>query len=780
MKIIRICTVISLSIALFAAENDDLLRTIRTQFVSALSEPPSVTALTVPETTGQYEKLEMDIELKVSYTNPFDPEDILVNAVITKPNGETVVVPAFYAVPYEPENGLTQMTGSLPYRKLGPGVWKVRFSSAAVGVHTVAIAVRDSKGQKVSSEPRSFSVIPSKARGFVRIAEKNPNYFERTDGSAFFGSGANVPWTRIGEKAKGVPSYEHYFSRASGMISSTRVWLCHWAWLEWMPSPKSMSDRGYGGLGYYNQMIACQLDRVFALAESNEFAVMLTLEDNNEHMNGTTYDSWKFNPYNTANGGVAGTGADFISSPAVRPWYKKRLRYIIARWGYSRSLWALNGFNDYDDANEHAMSFITEMRDCAHRLTEGWRPMIYGANYKRTANERMDYAQGATTLAKPGVVQECYFTEDERWFKDSLHTELWDNFAKGVAAVMVWEHTKVDRTDAWPLFKHVLDFASDLPLASATWRPAAVRVVKASAAGSSFSRVIVASAYGDIPDWGAKSLTDTFTIDAGENAVWLTGMSRTLYAKRSDRIAWRVTPSFTIDMPGNGRFIARVDEIGSGNQTLTAAVDGAQARSTVYAGGRRELKPDEQWFDVPLAAGARTVTLALAEGDWLRVGKYFVVIDIDDAKGLIGAKGLSSAEEAFAYLPNITYGQLYQSILKRDAVAVNDVQVEFSGLVGGVYAVRIIDPVSGSLVGESETTAAGGHGVRHGQTHRTGCGDQTETEDRTLTEIQHCINVRLPIYCAHVVRREKHSGAYARHRGARGRAPGIERGYMAA
>ncbi|MBI4977785.1 MAG: hypothetical protein HZC28_09895 [Spirochaetes bacterium] len=685
------------------------IETLRAPYSAASPGVPSVDNFRMTASAGQYEKIEASFNVQAAYRNVFDPEDILVNAVITKPDGYTVTIPAFFMLPLEPENGLTQMLYSGKYRTNGPACWMVRYAGDKPGAYAMKITVRDAQGVTAESTAYPFTVTVSKKPGFVRVSTANPNYFERSDGSAFFGCGANVPWTRLNEKPKsGAPSYENYFGRAAGMMNATRVWLCHWAWLEWTPQEKKNDTHSYAGLGYYNQHIAAHLDRVIALAESNEYAVMLTLEDNNEHMGGTSYDAWKFNPYNVENGGVVTSFNELLKSETARKWYKKRLRYIIARWGYSRSLWALNGFNDYDDASPDALSFITEARDYLHKITAGWRPIIYGANYKRKANERMDYSQGVTSFAKPGVAQECYYTDDITWFRETLHTELWDNLAKGIAAVMVWEHTMVDRTDSWDLFRNVLAFTGDIALSVKPWKPATVRVTKASAEGSGFSRVIIASSYGDVPDWGVRAPKDSFVIDTTENAVWLEGMSRTLYGKRGDRKDWRLTPSFTMDMPGPGKFIARVDEIGGGSQTMVASVDGNEVQRRTYGRGRRYLTPDEMWFEVPLPAGKHTVMLENAADDWLRAGKYYVVIDVNDPKGLVGARGLSAGDEAFAYLPNQTYGQLYRNVLKREPVPLTDVAVAFEGLADGAYRVIIMDPFTGTVTSDGAGESSGG------------------------------------------------------------------------
>ena len=57
-----------------------------------------------------FDKLELTFRLAASYTNPYDPDDIRVEAAITLPDGSAVTVPAFYFDPFRPvRSGATRL-----------------------------------------------------------------------------------------------------------------------------------------------------------------------------------------------------------------------------------------------------------------------------------------------------------------------------------------------------------------------------------------------------------------------------------------------------------------------------------------------------------------------------------------------------------------------------------------------------------------------------------------------------------------------------------------------
>lgn len=654
------------------------------------------------EPVPQFGKLEVTFHLDATYTNPFDPDEVDVVGELTLPDGKTVSVPAFHFVPFRPTSGVTQLQGGIPFGPAGAPCWKLRFSPPIAGDYHFRILAREASGRSSRTGSYPFSAAPSGRPGFVRVSESSPRYFEDTaNGSLFLGVGSNVAWTRTGDPGDPVASYEYYFGRAKGLMSATRVWMCHWAWLEWTPQvvEPGTTWMGYAGVGYYNQMIAAEFDRVFDLAEQNGLRVMLVTEDNNEQFESGGAEEWLGNPYNAANGGPCREPAEVFSSAEARRLYRMRLRYIIARWGYSTSLWAINSWNDESETSPEVRDWLKEMHDYVHDLVRGYRPIVYGSNFR--ANDLMDYAQagaGELVRGKPNVVQECEFTDSREWFVPMLRESLWSGLARGMAAVMVWPHAMVDRLDAWGVFSPPLKFFSGLRLNQRGWAPIEAEAVSATASTpGDLMRVLTVWPAGDVPEWGARASASTFTINLRDGSHALEGLGATLYGDGGHKAEWRNPPAFLVNMPGDGELVMEVEEIGGGDQLLAVTVDGRPAAQVRLAGGRRELRDDERWVRVSVPKGSHRVSVDNAQpgGDWVRVRRYHFTSRERDAGRLVTARGLSDGEHGFLYVQNQTYARLPQD-LGQPPVQMAGVRLTASGLRDGHYRVSFFDTVTGA------------------------------------------------------------------------------------
>lgn len=427
-----------------------------------------------------YSKHEITFGLNLDYTNPFDPEDISVNGIFTYPDGSIATVPAFYIeeMEYKKENTTLMDYYATNYSSLGNNYWCVRFSGDAIGTYSFFLQANTADGGCYFSEAQSFELLNADTNGFIEISDENPEYFtDSADGSLFYGTGSNIAWVRSQFTADPTHlSYEYFINQAAQSGANlTRVWLCHWAWLEWMPDTADIKSHSYAGLGYYNQCISSALDNIFSMCEEKGIRLILTLDDNNEHGNSTksdgtySYDGWAYNPYNSENGGPAVDTTDYWSNTEVRRHYKNRLRYIIARWGYSTSLMSLNLWNDQTTPTDAITEYLSELNSYTKELTENYRTLLFSSNFKYGATDSLDYstqntANGNSGLGKPVISQECYYSSDNNYFKSTLKNTLWEEFFSFGASAMVWSHDTVDETDSWGLFGGLLKFANGIPL----------------------------------------------------------------------------------------------------------------------------------------------------------------------------------------------------------------------------------------------------------------------------------------------------------------------------
>jgi hypothetical protein len=62
----------------------------------AASAPEIIRLRQRPDSVGLFEKFEVSLELKCEFVNPFDPDDIDIQAVFTSPSGKKWNIPGFY------------------------------------------------------------------------------------------------------------------------------------------------------------------------------------------------------------------------------------------------------------------------------------------------------------------------------------------------------------------------------------------------------------------------------------------------------------------------------------------------------------------------------------------------------------------------------------------------------------------------------------------------------------------------------------------------------------
>jgi len=81
------------------------------------------------------------------------------------------------------------------------------------------------------------------------------------------------------------------------------------------------------------------------MAEARGIYILLVLLDYSQFSQ-SVYPLWHENPYNAANGGPCRQPRDFATDPTARALFKRRLRYIAARWAYSTHLLAWEWWNE--------------------------------------------------------------------------------------------------------------------------------------------------------------------------------------------------------------------------------------------------------------------------------------------------------------------------------------------------------------------------------------------------------------------------------------------------
>jgi hypothetical protein len=162
----------------------------------------------------KFETLYIDIGLTHPFENPYDPEDIRVDAVISTPDGDTLTLPCFYK-----------------YGKSGKSEWEARFTAMQAGTHSYHIQAVSRHGTSKSQE-FYVSVKESDDDGFLRLDKNSLYNFVFDSGKRFRGVGLNIGWEL--ESDWKYP-YETYIDTLEKVGANFfRTWMCSWNLpLEW-------------------------------------------------------------------------------------------------------------------------------------------------------------------------------------------------------------------------------------------------------------------------------------------------------------------------------------------------------------------------------------------------------------------------------------------------------------------------------------------------------------------------------------------------------------------
>ena len=295
-------------------------------------------SLRTTATRGQ--KIEWAVGGVPRVSNPYDPDQIRVDATVVSPSGLAKTVPCFWFQNYTRKlssgNEVLTTSGALE--------WHGRFTSMEAGSHEwiLQVSTNGVMYAKLTNMVTVEEVVGGGSpAGFVRVGASK-QYFETGDGQALPLAGANICWPGV----RGTFDYDDWFKDlASHGGNFARIWMCPWAFgIEAEP----------GTLTNYRLDRAWQLDYVFDLANKWGIKLMLCLDYHGMYsvtpdglFGGN--DNWKNNPYNTTLGGPASTADLFFTSPVARKTYEKRLRYLVARYGSSTSLLAWELLNEIDN-----------------------------------------------------------------------------------------------------------------------------------------------------------------------------------------------------------------------------------------------------------------------------------------------------------------------------------------------------------------------------------------------------------------------------------------------
>jgi hypothetical protein len=517
---------------------------------------PSTTALAIRSVSQnvtslkQFEKVEVTLDIDGGWSNPDNPNEIEVWANITAPDGTAHYVPGFYYQHYQRDDAARTITA------VGAPLWKIRYTPRQTGRYSFSVHAKNGSVQRNQSG-YTFSVAApaATANGFLR-ADGNDKQYHRWGHSqkAFVSLGVNLD---VGEFNRNniewtPPSrYVAYFADGKGAspgnlwsvydvyrrsiiklgqnnANTIRIRLDSW-WLPLELGPviaDPMYPNGVPGfaIGRYHPANAWLVDQVMLLAEEHGLAVSVVAWNWNSNWGDSTY-----------------------AIEQNETLVKRRLRYQVARWGYSTHVLGWELFNELPDTTDPntdpfwsgVVAWLRAFDPHAHQIFNSrvgidqrdvHRYVGADQNFILSYNSRTDKPDMLGEFGQSVYIRQPLAT-DPKGYK--AHEAMWATAVTHRSGAWYWWHTgHIDPLDLYDeVFKGVGAFLANEDMDNYTWANA--RFTQVSGPGGLTYRGMIgngnrafvwivrtpsgefsdrAAANGNVVDVGGLTANQTYTI----------------------------------------------------------------------------------------------------------------------------------------------------------------------------------------------------------------------------------------------------------------------------
>lgn len=488
-----------------------------------LAERELVTATPVraPATTAAVmTRWDLDLDLGRSWSNPFDPEVVRLDAEFTTPDGAVERIPGFYYQAY------TRSLGSDGERLEATGAphWRISHRPRQAGVHRWRVLLTESDGPEHELTTGRYTAVVGETAphpGYIRRSADKPELFARSDGSFHYPIGHNlchaidlrppVRYSFTTPPDHGSYTFDRYFARmAAAEMNLARIWLTPWSYgLEGNPDWQH-----FHGAGRYNLANAWKLDHLLDDGERLGIDVLLTITHMSEFQTAWGSAAWHDSALNRANGGCLTRPEDFFTSAKVLQLYRQRLRYLVARWGDRPNILAweffgeanlMPGFRAQDCArwHEELAHHLRELDLDRHLIfthTHNWQEgnelwsladidCVQGNGYIRPPNVTTDhvrnfdrYLREVTHYGKPVLVAEYGGRSElgapsEDYLRGQLHSGIWASFTSPFAGLALqWWWNFTDGADLYGHYRGLARFAAGIDRLTHDYWPVRSRI----------------------------------------------------------------------------------------------------------------------------------------------------------------------------------------------------------------------------------------------------------------------------------------------------------------
>lgn len=618
------------------------------------------------DTVKQYEAVEMSASIVTPYKNPYNYDEVDLKAEVTDPDGKTFVIPAFY-------------TGS-------ESTWKIRYTPVRAGRFSYRLAMKSSAGTCVSGL-KYFEVSPGSANGFLRKGVNNPFYLVFDSGKPFFGLGHNIAWSTNNM----VSTYAKYFSllKDNG-CNLTRIWL-NAPWTFCIEGDRTCA---------YNALDSEKVDSLLELAGNYGIYIVLVQDTYGALMDehgGWEEQFWKKNPYNKANSGPCAKPWDFFTDAESKRCYKNRLKYVIARWGYSPNILAFELWNEVDAPKEwvkEMTSYIKSINVHGQLVTTSLG-YPWGNNFDESsiwAMKELDIIErhiygdqtrdvigylASTNIELSKKYNKCLFVGEfgmDAGKNDAeidgsgegvaLHASLWASaLTRCFASSLNWwwaDYVKGKNLHAH--YKALRNFIQDVD-----WSSKRVEFLNTTPIMTEKGLNPVLSPVLIYPTrtWGDTNYTE-FTISNNGDVA---GGAVNTYLHAPLKKEMRIEPVFHVNYPADGKFIIQVDVVSQG-ANLVISLDGGEVENRNFPAGagagpwkrslyRKDVGIYQCVYDTPVGIdvprGIHTIKLSNTGVDWLSIKNITLVNYTDSNFANARCLGLRVGEAMLLWIQNKDY-----------------------------------------------------------------------------------------------------------------------------
>lgn len=668
------------------------------------------------ETVGRYEKFEAFIDLTANFSNPYNYDEIRVEAVFTAPGGRRDTVEGFYLQDFALNTGAGSLTPQ------GAGEFRLRFSPDETGTWVYLVVVKTPLGVS-NSLTGSFTCMDSDSKGFIRRNETN--YLSFDSGDPYFPIGENLAW----QNGSTYFSYNRWLSKlADNEANFIRLWLAHWGLgIEWRSG-----YRDFPGLGRYSPMNAWYLDWILEECRQKDIYIMFCINHHGQ-VSSNVNPNWNENPYNAALGGPCAQTTDFFTGEEARRLHRNRLRYILARWGYSPHIMAWELFNEVNFTDGYETQAVQEaVRDWHDKMSRflkerDVRRHLVTTSFSGSQDAGMwnlpaiDFTQshlyiGAENVERiaAGLSQEYLALYGKPTLNGEfginpanialsnidptgiyVHNTIWATAFSGAmgAGMTWWWDNYIDPQDLYYHFKPLSSVVEHIPFRAEDYF--ATNTLAGGGGGN--GELSISPGAG----WAEPTEPVVMIDERGNLSVSPAKLGRFLYGSQWNT-QYRNPPTFEVSLIADGRFTVKT---GSEKATLPSVaiyLDGALMQNNLNAAVNTS-------YTINVPAGSHRIQVDNLGTDWITISAY-------EFEGLATSPHIAYTvlsdlrEKAAGYIHNQRYN--WKRVGEEGAPPpVENGTVLVEGLNPGVYRVQYFDCLSGELLGADENVLADADGL---------------------------------------------------------------------